>query len=185
MCDMILGITGTLGAGKGTIVEYLKSKGFKHYSVRQFITEEIERRGMPVNRDSMVAVANDLRAKYGAGYCAEQLYERARKENGNCVIESIRTSGEADALKKKGKFYLFAVDADPKMRYARITKRGTSTDNISFEVFIENEKREMTSKDPNKQNISKVIEMADFIFENNGTIEELNEKVEKVLAELK
>jgi dephospho-CoA kinase len=71
------------------------------------------------------------------------------------------------------------------MRYARITKRGTSTDNISFEVFIENEKREMTSKDPNKQNISKVIEMADFIFENNGTIEELNEKVEKVLAELK
>jgi dephospho-CoA kinase len=182
---MIIGITGTLGAGKGAIVEYLKKKGFKHYSVRAFITEEIERRGMPVNRDSMVSVGNDLRAKHGSSYCAEQLYERAKGEKGDCIIESIRTPGEADALRKKGKFYLFAVDANPRIRYERAAKRGTSTDRVSFEVFVENEKREMTSKDPNKQNIGKVIEMADFTFENDGTIEELNKKVEKVLAKLK
>lgn len=182
---MIIGITGTLGAGKGTIVEYLKKKGFKHYSVRAFITEEIERRGMPVNRDNMVSVGNDLRAKHGSSYCVEQLYERAKKEKGDCVIESIRTPGEANALKKKGKSYLFAVDANPRTRYSRVTKRCTSTDNVSFDVFIENERREMTSTDPNKQNISKVIEMADFTFENNGTIGELNKKVEKVLAKLK
>ena len=181
---MIIGITGTLGAGKGTIVEYLKKKGFKHYSVRQFITEEIERRCIAVNRDSMVAVGNDLRAKYGASYCVEKLFEKAKNERGDCIIESIRTPGEVDALKKKDDFYLFAVDADAKTRFERITKRGTSTDNVSFDVFIENEKREMASTDPNKQNISKVIEMADFTFENNGTIEELNEKVEKVLAKL-
>ena len=36
-----IGITGTLGAGKGTIVEYLqKEKGFSHYSVRAFLTDE-------------------------------------------------------------------------------------------------------------------------------------------------
>ena len=58
-----IGITGTLGAGKGTIVDYLvKSRGFEHYSVRAFITEEIKRRGLPVNRDSMTQVGNDLRA---------------------------------------------------------------------------------------------------------------------------
>ena len=33
---IIIGITGTLGAGKGTVVEYLKKKSFKHYSVRSF-----------------------------------------------------------------------------------------------------------------------------------------------------
>ena len=52
---IIIGITGTLGAGKGTIVDYLiKTKGFTHYSVRAFITKEIEKRKLPVNRDSMV-----------------------------------------------------------------------------------------------------------------------------------
>ena len=34
---IIIGITGTIGAGKGTIVELLIKKGFKHYSVRDFL----------------------------------------------------------------------------------------------------------------------------------------------------
>ena len=38
----IIGITGTIGAGKGTIVDYLVlQKGYEHYSVRSFIKEEI------------------------------------------------------------------------------------------------------------------------------------------------
>ena len=46
-----IGITGTLGAGKGTIVDYLiQHRGFVHFSVRAFITEEINRRGREVNR---------------------------------------------------------------------------------------------------------------------------------------
>ncbi len=28
---IIIGLTGTLGAGKGTMAEYIKQKGFKHY----------------------------------------------------------------------------------------------------------------------------------------------------------
>ncbi|MCX6713904.1 MAG: dephospho-CoA kinase, partial [Candidatus Vogelbacteria bacterium] len=63
---MIIGITGTLGAGKGAVVDCLKIKGFKHYSVTAFITDEIIKRGLPVNRDKMVLVANDLRAQYGS-----------------------------------------------------------------------------------------------------------------------
>ena len=43
---IIIGITGTLGAGKGTIVDYLvQEKGFKHYSVRNYLIKEIEKGG--------------------------------------------------------------------------------------------------------------------------------------------
>ena len=77
---IIIGITGTLGAGKGTIVEFLlDKKGFSHFSVRAFITEEIIRRGLPVNRDSMVQVANDLRAKHTPSYIVEQLFDQANR----------------------------------------------------------------------------------------------------------
>ena len=42
---MIIGITGTLGAGKGTIASYLvKEKGFKHFSVREFLNKELQKR---------------------------------------------------------------------------------------------------------------------------------------------
>lgn len=182
---MIIGITGTIGAGKGTIVEYLKAeKNFKHFSVRGFITEEIKKRGMPVNRDSMVVVANDLRSKNSPSYIVDRLFEKAQDAGGNSVIESIRTPGEVTSLRKQKKFWLFAVDCDAKIRYERIKARASETDKVDFETFLENEKREMTTDDPNKQNLKKCIEMADFVFDNSGSVDKLYEEVEKVLGSL-
>ncbi len=182
---IIIGITGTIGAGKGTIVDYLvNSKGFKHFSARAFLVEEMERRGLENNRDNMVAVANDLREKNSPSFVADKLFERAEESGENCIIESIRTPGEVESLRQKGKFILLAIDADPKIRYERISERLSSTDDISFEKFLSDEEREMTSNDPNKQNLRKCIEMADFVIDNNGTIEELNLKLEEILKNL-
>jgi len=182
---IIIGVTGTLGAGKGTIVDYLITcKDFSHYSVRAFLTEEINRRKLPVNRDTMVSVANELRAAHSPSFIVEQLFEQAARSGTNCIIESIRTPGEVTALKSKGRFYLFAVDALPEARYQRIIQRASETDKISFDTFLENEKREMQSSDPNKQNISKCIELADFCFENNGSIAEMQKEVDKVINKI-
>ncbi len=183
---MIIGITGTIGAGKGTVVDYLvKNKGFKHFSARALIVEEIEKRGLENNRDNMVIVGNDLREKYGPGYVAEELFKRATEFGGDAIIESLRAVGEIEALRKKGKFVLLAVDADAEIRYKRISARGTSTDSISFEKFLADEEKEMNSTDINKQNLKKCIEMADFKIENNGTIDELNSKIKEIYEEIK
>ena len=180
-----IGITGTLGAGKGTIVDYLvKNKGFVHYSVRAFITEEIKKRGLEVNRDTMTLVGNDLRAQHTPSWIVEQLYEKAVASGCNCIIESVRTPGEVAALRGKSNFYLFAVDADPKVRYERAVLRGSETDHVSYETFIANEQREMDNTDPNKQNLGVCIREADFRFDNGGTIEDLHKQVEDVLQQI-
>jgi dephospho-CoA kinase len=182
---IIIGLTGTLGAGKGTVVDYLvQNLGYQHYSVRGFLTEEINRRGLEVNRDSMVVVANELRAKYSPSYIVEKLYLKAKESGRNCVIESIRTPGEVEMLEKQPNFHLFAVDADPNTRYKRISIRKSETDSITFDEFIQNEQREMTSDDPNKQNISKCIEMSEHTFLNNTTIDELYDQINTYLIKI-
>lgn len=179
---MIIGITGTLGAGKGTIVEYLIQKGFRHYSVREFLVEEINKRGLPVNRDSMVLVANQLREINSPSYIIEKLMERAKQEGGNSIIESIRTQGETEKIKERG--ILLAIDADLQIRYSRISGRQSETDGISFDRFMEDERREMFSTDPNKQNLSACIKMADFVLNNDGTQEDLYRQIEDVYRKI-
>ncbi|MBM3435296.1 MAG: hypothetical protein FJY07_03645 [Bacteroidetes bacterium] len=182
---LLLGITGTLGSGKGAVVEYLvREKGFAHFSVREFLLEEIRKRGLAENRDSMRVVANELREKNSPSFITDRLFEQVLKKGKNAVIESIRAPGEVESLRRKGNFYLLATDAEPQVRFQRIRKRNSETDQVGYETFIENERREMTSSDPNNQNLQKCRDMADFVLVNNGSVNELFRKVEEVFEKI-
>lgn len=179
---MILGITGTIGAGKGAAVDYLvKEKGFIHYSARDFLVQEILARDMPMNRDSMHIVGNEVRSRYQASHIIKTLYARAEAAGHDAVIESVRALGEAEFLKEHGA-RLIAIDADVKLRYERIHSRGSVTDDVDFDTFVIQEKREMSSNDSHGMNISGVIQMADYRIDNDGTLEEFHRKIDEVIA---
>jgi dephospho-CoA kinase len=192
---LIIGITGTLGAGKGAVVDYLTTNHqFIHFSVRSYLTEIIIERNMPVNRDSMVLVANELRAANSPSYLAEQLLEKAvvkmstddGSHAGGAIIESIRTVGEVEALKSSGhSFILLAVDADPKLRYERVVLRKSATDQVSFEKFIADEDREMNNEEPHKQNLKECIKRADYVLMNDASLEDLHSQVDVLLQKEK
>ncbi len=182
---VIIGITGTLGAGKGTIVDYLvKHHHFAHFSVREYLSKIIKARGGEVNRDTLVATANALRAENSPSYIATELLREAKASGKNCIIESIRTVGEVTALRELGGFTLFAVDADQELRYKRIVERASETDKVSFDVFAANEAREMESSDPNKQNLGACMQMADFTFINNNSFSELYTQIDEALISI-
>ncbi|MCA9366357.1 AAA family ATPase [Candidatus Kaiserbacteria bacterium] len=179
---MIIGLTGSFGAGKGVVSDYLvDTKKFAHFSARTFIIAEIERRGLPIDRNSMIEVANDLRHTYGPTYIFEQLVAMAKEHGGNCVVESIRAVAEARYMQEQGGVVL-GVDAPPELRYERIVKRGSETDHVTFDEWRAQEVRESNPDDPTKQDIFGALKESDVIIQNDGTVPELHTKIEEFLA---
>lgn len=180
---MIIGITGSFGAGKGTAVEYLKWKhGFSHYSASGFIVEEIVRQGLVVNRDTMAMVANQMREAHGPSYIIDSLYARAKASGARVVIESLRAVAEVRRIKELGGVVL-GIDALPDIRYAHSVARGSVKDNVSYEKWLEQEQAESNQSDPHKQNIFGALKESDYIITNNGSIEDFYKKVDEFIEE--
>jgi dephospho-CoA kinase len=181
---MIIGITGTIGSGKGTVVEYLvEKKGFIHAPVSEFLASEARKKGIFPDRIARRDVANEYRAK-GPMALMEAVYasvEEASTNGQNIVLEPQHTTGEVAFIQSKGGIE-FAVDADLKTRYDRISKRGTEKDFVTFEEFEKEQTHEMASDDPNKNNLAAAIAKADYRFTNNGSQEELFAQVELALS---
>jgi len=176
---MIIGITGTNGAGKGVVVDYLvKQKGFTHFSNSGRISQELERRGLELSRTNMRAVGNEFREKYGSGYFVEIALQEAAAQNLNdIVIESIRSTGEAHVLQNAhGK--LLVLDAERKTRYTRIFQRRSGKDLVSFETFVLQEEQEWYGAEgEHDMNIRSVMEMADCTVENNVSLDYLYKQI--------
>ncbi len=178
---IIIGITGTLGAGKGSVVSYLRYwKQFVHYSVSGFISEEIARRGLTGNRDTMRSVANDLRAQYGVTYMVDSLYARALVSRQDVIIESLRALGEVRRIKELGGFVI-GVDANQRIRYERALARKSVKDNITYEKFVAQELSEINEGDPCKQNLRGALQEADTVIYNDGTIEDFRLQIKNIL----
>lgn len=182
---MLLGITGTDGSGKGTVVVYLvEKKGFTHYSARSLIIEEITRQGLPIDRNQMRLTANELRAAHGDEFVVRQAYEKAKAAHEtDIVIESIRTIAEAQYLLAQGGV-LLAVDANQETRYARVQNRRSESDKVTFDEFVAHEKLESNDPDPHGMQKGKVMEMAQYTVYNDAGIIELNQQIEKFLQQL-
>ncbi len=173
------------GAGKGAVVDYLKQKGFAHFSARELIHRFTKERGWPLTREMTTKTADDLRRTKSPSFIAEELYKEAEenftKTGQNAVLESIRALAEIDFLRTKPNFILFGVNADPKIRYERTQKRKSELDQVTFEEFLANEAKEDTDADPTRGNLSGALAQADFVFMNDGSLEELHQKVDEAL----
>ncbi len=178
---VIIGITGTSGAGKGTVVDYLvKNKNFAHFSVGNYLKDELKKQNREIDRTSLQDLGNELREKFGPDYITQELFKQAEENDKNAIIESIRNPKEAEFIKSKGGKML-AVTADQKIRYERIKLRQSEKDNVTFEEFVKQEEREFQNTDPNAQNLPKCIEMSDYVITNDGSLEKLYEQIEKAI----
>ncbi len=186
---MIIGLTGKNASGKGEVANYLKSKGFVYYSLSDVIREEATKRGLEHSRGNLINLGNELRGKFGPDYLAKQINNKTSQQlienkNQNFVIDSIRNPNEAKELMKNEGFILIGIDAPIELRFKRLLERNRIGDAKTLEDFREQEQRENLKSDTNQQ-LDKTFGMAEKVIVNDGTLEELHKKIDRLLKELK
>lgn len=148
----IIGIGGTNGSGKDTLGEILaETYGFKFISLTDMLRAECRERGLPVERENLRMISAEWREKGGLGAPIDKVlaaYEPDADTYNGLATASLRNPGEADRVHELGGIVVW-VDADPKIRYARVTSgdRGrASEDDKTFDQFLQEERDEMYPK---------------------------------------
>ena len=180
---MIIGLTGRNASGKGEVAQYLKARGFIFYSLSDVLREELRKRRKPVTRNNLIVLGNKLRDTYGPSVLADKILERVEDDH-HYVIDSFRNPEEVKAFRRTKDFRLISVESSPRVRFDRMHLRNREQDARTFDEFIRQEKRELSSSDPTKQNLQATAALADHHVENNGTIEQLHAKLNKLFSDI-
>ena len=184
--SIVFGLTGKNASGKGTVAEILKKKNFIYHSLSDSLRDELNALKKEETRENLIDIGNKLREKGGPGVLADKLIPKLNSEN-NHIVDSIRNPLEVISLRKETllrRFFLISVDANSRLRYDRLCSRGRIGDTDSWEKFVEQEKKEENNDDPNKQQLSRTMEMADYSIDNSGTLEELEAQVNSIISSL-
>ena len=105
---MIIGLTGTNGAGKTVTAEHLRTKGFEYHSLSDEIRVELNSVGREATRENLIEMGNQLRGEYGPAVLADRIKSRLRTDR-NYVIDSIRNPYEVKSFRADKGFHLLAV----------------------------------------------------------------------------
>ena len=183
---VIIGTTGTLLSGKNTVNDYLVKKyHFINFTCSDEIREVVKSRGITEDRDVLIKVANEMRNQDGNGVIGKMIAKKIIDQNiSRASIDGLRHPDEVSELKKAGDFHLIKVDAPVEIRFERNKTRGTLKDGVTLEKFKEQERYEMANQDEYSQQTRATMALADFSIMNDGTLEELYQKIENILKEL-
>lgn len=171
-------------SGKGDVGLYLKQHGFVYQSLSDRCREEADLRGLPREREILMDIGNDLRRQHGLQVLAQRTVDLLQQTEDNIVIDAIRNPGEIIYLREKLNAVILGVDAPLEKRIewciGRAQSRGEDPTNI--EELVRSMRRDYGEGEPVEgQQVGKSLAMADLILFNDGSKEELFEKLRELL----
>lgn len=179
MPKLIVCLTGMPGAGKSTIAEGLKSKGYHVINMGNAVRTEASRRNLEPSGENLGQLMLELREKNGQGAVAELVKPEILESTSDVVlIDGIRSNEEIDVLRTIGAVKMLSIHASTDTRFDFLSKRGRSDDPKSKDNFQERDTREI------KVGISTSIALADeSISNNNLTKEELVNRAYEIIQD--
>ena len=144
LTKLIVCLTGMPGAGKSTIADGLKPKGYEIINMGNAVREEAKRRNLEPSRSNLGKLMLELREKNGPGAVAELIKNQIENSSSNVIlIDGIRSNDEIEVLRKFGNVKLLAIHASTDTRFDFLQKRGRSDDPQTKEHFEERDSREL------------------------------------------
>ncbi len=188
---MIVGVVGKIAAGKTTVARFFEEKGFCRVSCSDPLIDllthnvsdyswvpELPEKAEPT-RDRLIEFGKYLKDKYGDDILIRLAVDKKRHCE-KVVIDGVRSEGEIKAVKRLGGKVIY-VEARPEIRFKRLVERKASKDKTikSFEDF-----RAMDDAEEQLYHTSELKGLADYVIVNEGTLDELREKVERIIEEV-
>jgi len=163
LTKLLVCLTGMPGAGKSTIAEGLKPKGYEIINLGNAVREEAKKRNLDPTRENLGKLMLELREINGAGAIAELVKPIIESSNANVLlIDGVRSNNEIQVLRKLGTVKLLAIHASTDTRFNFLQKRGRSDDPQTKEHFNERDDRELGV------GVSNSIALSDFAISNIG-----------------
>jgi len=177
----VVSIVGMAGAGKSEVARLFEEAGFIRIRFGDVTDEEVKKRGLELNEQNERYTRELLRKEYGmSAYAKLNLakIDEASKYS-NVVVDGLYSWEEYTFLKNYygENFYVVAVWASPRTRYARLTTR------LNRRLTLE----EANSRDRTEiENTNKggPIAMAGFTIINESSLENLEKETKRIISTL-
>ncbi len=169
------------GAGKSTIAEGLKLKGYEIINMGDAVRTEAKNRNLEPNGENLGKLMLELREKNGPGAVANLIKPQIQNSQSDVIIiDGIRSNAEIQVLKNSGNLKILFINASTDTRFEYLTNRGRSDDPENRETFEKRDDRELGV------GISTSIALADETISNNSlTKEQLIEATYNIIQEWK
>ena len=178
----VVSIVGMTGAGKSEVSRVFEEDGFIRIRFGDVTDEEIEKRGLELNEKNERRIRELLRKERGMDAYAQLNLPRINLAltYADVVIDGLYSWEEYTFLKDyyREDFYVVAVYASPRTRYARLASRPSRC--LTPEEAAGRDRAEV-------ENINKggPIAMADYTIVNESSLEDLEEEVRRVISSLR
>ena len=178
----VVSIVGMTGAGKSEVSRIFERNGFSRVRFGDVTDEEISKRGLELNEENERFIRELLRKQHGMSAYAKLNLPRidSALKHSDVVIDGLYSWEEYTFLKAyyEENFYVVAVWASPRTRYARLASRLDR--GLTLEEAICRDRAEI-------ENINKggPIAMANFTIINGSSLENLEKQAKRIISELR
>lgn len=179
----ILAIVGMAGSGKSVVIDYLTSRGIPKSYFGGMNLKEMEKRGIEITPENEKVFRKQIREEEGADWVARQVIAEVNDliaaGQKRIVLDGLYSWTEYRTLKREypGELTVVAVVSTRKLRYERLAARPVRP--FDARAARERDYHEI-------ENIEKggPIAIADYYILNDGSVEDLEVQLKKILSEI-
>jgi len=175
----IIGLTGEMGSGKGTVAHYLVDRyGFMTFRMSDMLRDIMDRLHIPQQRENISKTSAMIRETFGQDIMSRVIAEDARTATTNVVIDGIRRIEDISHLRDLNDFLLVYIEVDERTRYERLVARNENKGDATktFEEFQAEQRIEADSR------IKELRSVANVVMNNNGELAKLYSEVDEIIA---